>query len=416
MTLEHLSERQLSGYRERSLDPQELLAVDQHLSSCDLCHERLTRIPYGAGVSFESHDEPFHLDYEQHLEPYVDGKANEIDREIVDSHVALCSRCATELKDLLEFKEHQPVVVIADTSSRRRQWFPQLRWNPAWAAAGAIAALFVVSAAVFLWTRYSASEQARIISPQANTQKEQLSPAEMDHKAQNTPSPSEEPLLVLNDAGCQLKLTRDGHLEGLQELPPDLKESVERALATGRLGASPALKGWSTGPNNLRSGVGTQSTFAPLEPVGDVIETDRPTFHWRSLEGAQQYIVTVFDAKLAQVANSGPIMRSEWTTPNALQRGVTYSWQITAVKDGEMIVSPKPPLPEARFRVLDQRAANVLATLRLSVGTSHLAMGIFYWKHGLLEQAEREFQALAKANPDSPVVKELLASIRLHRR
>jgi hypothetical protein len=416
MTLEHLSERQLSGYRERSLDPQELLAVDRHLSSCDLCHERLTRIPYGAGVSFESHHEPFHLDYEQQLEPYVDGKANEIDREIVDSHVAVCSRCATELKDLLEFKQHQPVVVIAGTSSRRRQWFPQLRWNPAWAAAGAIAALFVVSGAVFLWTRYSASEQARIISPQVNTQKEQPSPAEMDHTAQNTPSPVEEPLLVLNDAGCKLKLSKDGHLEGLQELPPDLKESVERALATGRLGASPALKGWSTGTNNLRSGVGTQSTFAPLEPVGDVIETDRPTFHWQSLEGAQQYIVTVFDAKLAQVVNSGPVMRSEWTTPNALQRGVTYSWQITAVKDGEMIVSPKPPLPEARFRVLDQRTANVLATLRLSVGTSHLAMGIFYWKHGLIEQAEREFQALAKANPDSPVVKELLASIRSHRR
>ena len=156
--------------------------------------------------------------------------------------------------------------------------------------------------------------------------------------------------------------------------------------------------------------------FAPLGPVGDVIETDRPTFHWRPVEGAQQYIVTVFDAKLAQVANSGPVMRTEWTTPNALQRGVTYSWQITAVKDGVMTVSPKPPLPEARFRVLDQHAANVMATLRLSVGTSHLAMGIFYWKHGLIEQAEREFQALAKANPDSTVAKELLASIRLHRR
>jgi len=344
MTLEHLSETQLSGYKERSLDPQELLEVDRHLASCDLCHERLTRIPYGASLLVDSGAEPFHLDYKQHLEPYVDGKANDIDCEIVDSHVALCSKCATDLKDLLEFKQ-QPVAAIQGgpgAPSRRRQWFPQLplRWNPAWAAAGLIAAVFVLSGGVFLWTRYHASEQTITISSQ------QTSPVATEQKAQITPSPPinfsvsprDEPLLVLNDAGCQLKLNKDGHLEGLEQLPPDLKESVERALATHRLGASPALQGWSTGANNLRSGVGTQSTFAPLEPVGVVIETDRPTFRWRSLEGAQHFIVTIFDSKLRQVASSGPVMQSEWTIPNALERGVTYSWQITAVKDGEMIV------------------------------------------------------------------------------
>jgi hypothetical protein len=360
---------------------------------------------------FESDDQPFHLDYEQHLEPYVDGKANDIDREIVDSHVAICSKCATDLEELLEFKQQQPVAAIVDTSSRRRQWFSQLRWSPAWATAAVIAAVFGLSGAVFLWTRYPA--------PGAIQQDRTVSPAETEHKAQNTPSPEtdsfslrEEPLLVLNDASCQFRLYKDGRLEAPQELPADLKESIERALVTHRLGASPALKGWATGAGKLRSGFSTASTFAPLEPVGVVIETDRPTFRWRSLEGAQHYIVTVFDAKLRQVASSGPVTQSEWTVPNALQRGVTYSWQITAVKDGETIVSPKPPLPEARFRVLDQHAVNAMATLRLSVGTSHLAMGVFYWKHGLLADAEREFQALANANPDSSVVKELLASIK----
>jgi len=80
--------------------------------------------------------------------------------------------------------------------------------------------------------------------------------------------------------------------------------------------------------------------------------------------------------------------------------------------DGETIVSPKPPLPEARFRVLDQRAVDTLAKLRQSAGSSHLAMGVFYWKHGLIEESEREFQALALANPNSTAVAELLASIR----
>ena len=100
---EHLSQTQLAGYSRRTLDPDELLAVDRHLASCDVCHQRLIRsLPGTAKVapsqSFEFDGTPFHLDYEQHLQPYVDGKANDIDREIVDSHVALCSKCADRLK------------------------------------------------------------------------------------------------------------------------------------------------------------------------------------------------------------------------------------------------------------------------------------------------------------------------------
>jgi hypothetical protein len=73
-------------------------------------------------------------------------------------------------------------------------------------------------------------------------------------------------------------------------------------------------------------------------------------------------------------------------------------------------------LREARFRILDQRALAALAKLKESAGSSHLVMGVFYWKHGLLEESEREFQALAQANPNSTAVAELLASIRSIRR
>ena len=149
-----------------------------------------------------------------------------------------------------------------------------------------------------------------------------------------------------------------GQLEGLQELPPDLRESVERALATRQLRASPALTGWPTGAGNLRGELEKRSTFAPLAPTDVVIETDRPTFRWQALEGAGHYIVTIYDTKLRQVGSSGPVTGTEWTIPNSLARGVTYSWQISALKDGETVVSPKPPLPEARFRILDQRAVS----------------------------------------------------------
>jgi anti-sigma factor RsiW len=439
MMSEHLSQAQLAGYSGRTLDTDELLAVDGHLASCDVCHERLIRIlptKLNVGPSFESGEGRFHLDYEQHLEPYVDGKANDIDREIVDSHIALCSRCADDLKDLFAFRQ-QPVAATSSdarlTSSRWKQWVSQ--WpslSSSALAAAVVTAVFILAMAVLLWATYPTArpvEKVQTGSPESDKQaveKEQRSSSTEHTSQKNSPSnqpqesradlptpPREEPLIALNDATGQVILNQRGQLEGLQELPPDLKESVERALATRRLQASPALRGWPTGAGNLRSEFEKQSTFAPLDPTDVVIETDRPTFRWRALENARNYIVTIYDAKLRQVDSSGPVTGTEWTTQNSLERGVTYSWQISAaLKDGKTVVSPKPPLPEARFRILDQPAVAALAKLKASAESSHLAMGVFYWKHGLIEESEREFQALAKANPNSTAVAELLASIR----
>ncbi|HEX6650373.1 MAG TPA: hypothetical protein VF075_12570, partial [Pyrinomonadaceae bacterium] len=355
---------------------------------------------------------------------------NEIDREIVDSHVAHCSKCADELRDLLAFQQ-QPAVTItddaADTSSRWKQWLP--RWpllsNPALATAVVIAVV-ILATAVLLWTRYRAPrpvEKAATGSSEPERQRQAVEkeqpPAATEHPTpanSNQSPPREQPLITLNDAGGQIFVNQRGQLEGLDELPPDLKESVERALATRRLRDSPALTGWSTGAGILRSGLEEQNTFAPLAPMDVVIETDRPKFRWQALEGARSYVVTIYDAKFREVGDSGPIVGTEWTTPNSLERGVTYSWQISALKDGKTIVSPKPPLREARFRILDQRALVALAKLKKSVGSSHLVMGVFYWKHGLIEESEREFQALARANPNSTAAAELLASISATKR
>ena len=436
---EHLSQSQLAGYSGRTLDAHELLAVDRHLASCDVCHKRLTIIlpdvaKLAFSLSFQSDERPLHLDYDEYLEPYVDGKANDIDREIVDTHVAQCSKCADDLRDLLAFKQQPAVAKTGDdavTSSRWKQWLPQwqLLSRPTLATAVVIT-VFILTMAVVLWTTYRASrrvEQAATGSSESEKQRQavekaQLPPASTEHPSPaNSPSnqsqdlptlPREEPLITLNDAGGQILVNQRGQLEGLDELPLDLKETVERALATRRLRESPALTGWSTGAGILRSELEEQNTFAPLEPMDVVIETDRPKFRWQVLEGTRHYIVTIYDAKLREVGSSGPIVGTEWTAPNSLERGVTYSWQISALKDGKTIVSPKPPLREARFRILDQLAVVALAKLKKSAGSSHLVMGVFYWKHGLIGESEREFQALAKANPNSTAAAELLASIR----
>src|SRR5689334_8421117 len=102
-------------------------------------------------------EDPFHLDYEL-LELYVDDKADDIDREIVDSHVAQCSQCADELRDLLAFKE-QPAAssVIA---SRWKKWFPKLPWLPKPVLAMVLViAVAVLAMAVLWWTKFQTSPQ-----------------------------------------------------------------------------------------------------------------------------------------------------------------------------------------------------------------------------------------------------------------
>jgi hypothetical protein len=47
---------------------------------------------------------PEHLSYEQ-MTAYVDAISDDVDREIVESHVELCDRCAAELGDLAAFAQ-----------------------------------------------------------------------------------------------------------------------------------------------------------------------------------------------------------------------------------------------------------------------------------------------------------------------
>ena len=66
--------------------------------------------------------------------------------------------------------------------------------------------------------------------------------------------------------------------------------------------------------------------------------------------------------------------------------------------------------------VLDQTKANELAHAKNAGGKSHSTLGILYAQSGLLEDAEREFQTLLRANPQSTLVRKLLRNVREKRR
>jgi len=101
-----------------------------------------------------------------------------------------------------------------------------------------------------------------------------------------------------------------------------------------------------------------------------------------------------------------------WTVTPPLARGQSYSWQVKAIKDGQQFQAPKPPAPQARFRVLGGQQADEIVRARRSYGSSHLVLGLMYARAGLLDEAARELRALQSANPNSDVARRLLASIQ----
>lgn len=444
----HLSDAELARYRERKMQPVELLEADDHLALCDACYARLSRaqappdkLLAAAGVAFagaSSASEPVHLTYEQ-MAALVDDKLDEIDREVLASHLELCERCEMEFNDLRELSHamatasveaHEPLpraqMPRAQTFSERfiSLWRLQAFRLPAQAAA----ALAILLLAVLLITTYlrrdeTAGPRAQVAEPEA----EDLNWTDATVKTPpETPPGPEEPdaapravqapaqtLVALSDGNSRVTLDSGGNLTGLNAAPRE-EQAVKDALRNGRARLPSSLRELR-GQSGTLMGDGGDG-FSLLSPVGVVVESNRPALSWSPLEGAASYTVTVFDANLAQVATSAPLQSTQWTPSAPLARGQTYVWQVRANIDGREVVAPPPAAARVKFRVLEEAKVESLTRARRMHARSHLVLGVMYAEAGLLDEAEREFRALLQANPQSRVARRLLESVRAARR
>jgi hypothetical protein len=211
-------------------------------------------------------------------------------------------------------------------------------------------------------------------------------------------------------------LDRQGNLTGLKSLSSPYQEAVKTALTRQKVEPPPFLAKLTERSGTLLSGSGEGISFAIYSPVGTAVGTDRPTFRWQALSGAENYIVTIYDSNYSKVETSEPLSGTEWNLPRPLVRGGIYIWKVTALKDGKKVISPQPPAPEARFKVLEKTRADELEQARQAYSNSHLLLGTLYGQAGLLDDSEREFQLLLDANPGLPVAQKLLRNVRALRR
>jgi hypothetical protein len=390
----HLVQTQLERYREGKLSAAELQTIDEHIGECATCRQQLN--DYLADleeltasltadwpeIMANTGAEAKHLSYEQ-VAACVDGELQEENPPRIEKHLAACADCAERVQKLVDFRNEtqlEPTITGPDHAPTFWQrlislHLPNLPPLPL-APVAAAAALIIAIGLFFTWS--------------------------------STRPPSSR--LALNDGGGRVTLDEKGNIGGPKPLPPSYQALVKTALTTGKIKPPPVALGLFGVTGALRGGFEESVPIPMVSPVGTVVMADRPTFRWRPLSGAASYSITV-SARGQEVANSPALTQTEWTVTQPLPRGATYTWQVSALKDGKMILSPMPPAPEARFRLLEPEQAKELELAQENYGGMHLVLGSLYARAGLLDDAEREFQSLVDANPRSPVARELLRNV-----
>jgi hypothetical protein len=360
--MKHPTRAALASYREGALTPAELLAVDDHIAGCSDCRQSLSP-GADAGTALRRFAEAFggdHLPYEvmeRHVDGNVDGRAAPGEEALIQAHLALCSACARELADLATLR-----VVPRRTPWRRRGAFA--------AAAAAAAAIVAVVA---------------LRDPRGTS-----APARTGLPAHGAPvaSPASDPL---------------------QSLDASLRD-VASALERGTFVSAPlvALGGAREQQRTARPGT---DELRLTSPVGIVVESDRPAFHWTAARTGRTVIVQIFDRQYSLVSESPSLKDSSWQMQAPLHRGATYRWQLEIRQEnGEKVTAPSPPAPPAMFHVLDARSFNELAAARTS--GSALEAGLICMREGLVDEGARSLSRYAGEHPESAMAARLAGKAR----
>jgi hypothetical protein len=345
-----------------------------------------------------------------------EGKLAANEMAMVASHIEQCSECAEEYRLVAAVKDwaSEAVVTHADafvtpvsTTKVKERWWQKLSL-PSWQVpAFAMAAIALLIAAWFVWRAVERNKlQPEIVNVPA-TPSLTITPS-----ATPTATPEAPLLAQLQDGQRLVTLNQQGELTGVDNLSPAQQQRIRQALTTQQIERSPMLAGLKRNGSALMSGSEEEKKFVVTAPVGKVLLTERPTFRWAALPNATSYVVEIYDEQFNLVTASPSLTTTTWTMTQPLQRGALYAWQVKANQDGQEITSPRPPAPQAKFRILSQAKANEIAQARRSNSNSPLTLGLLYADAGLLDEAEAEFRALQQANPSSPIARRLLANVR----
>ena len=418
------------GYVRRSLSGLDLLVADRHLALCDACREALAR-DAGLQQAFHAVREELpgvalsptaHLAYEQ-LESYVDGRLRAGNRAVIDQHLSSCARCNERLAGLQALREQ--LVPIRDAAPAATWWQRlSLLWanpeapssrslRPAWTYAGATALVVLVALGLY--------QQQRIAGLSATVGEYSATLAENDRLRRDLEQ-REVALQELRTA----ETDRQKQIVSLKQRVAATTKERDRLVAAGATRPGPADEipaRYVLAPrsreisellerDNLMSGGPDEKVFRLKNPVATVVESDRPTFQWEKVEGATEYRIDVSLGKETSVMVAVATVRgTQWKPARPFARGRNYSWQVIPIRDGQELPDVVSSPTRAAFRVLDAKRAAALARERAKTAPSMLRLAVQYANAGAYDRAEEIVKTVLRSDPNLPAARRLLADI-----
>ncbi len=440
---EHLSTEIVERFHHHALALGDRSAIYDHVLKCNACRERIIdSSTEPLALQALSHhlvpsnfDERFHLD-SQLVEGYVEDNLDDVDRERTEMHLQRCIECSAEVTDFRESLATMRAASIqphVEQKSLRERLLAFTRvpvfGSPLRVTAIVALAALALIAIVVVWRFKSTGSTPTPVGKNdlsAESQPRPL-PSPLSPQADVSPSPSQnmlaespitnstEPrqeILGLSDGPNRITLAKSGKLIGLESLPRETQEAVREALTAQKIKRPDVLDELSSAAVSLRAPAGNDETVRIVYPANTVIAADRPQFEWIPASKARAYSVELGDAGFHQVAKSEnlpPTTRS-WTPSAPLKRGMSYTWVVRVINQAAEGTSVSLA-SQGKFKVLEEEKIKELNQLK-TASQSHLALGVFYAREGIIAEAEHEFQILAKENPRSKIVKKLLREIQ----
>ncbi len=344
---------------------------------------------------------------------YVDGRLDDIDREIFESRLSLDPALQAEVADLTAMRAAmvRPASAGAAAPSNVRPF--RVRGAGSKSTIWMLGALAMAAGLTATVVWFAQTTQRRSAAAPVTIAQGEPSASQATTQA---PAP---PRIALQDNGGVVALDAAGALslaKPAAALPDALKQDAIAALNAGTLPQTALPRDVrSGGPLTLMGEAPTAAKFAVLAPIATLVPDARPTFRWQAHPRARGYTVAIFNERLEPVASSGQLTAATttWAPTADLKPGTTYQWQVTAVlPNGQSEPAPAPPLPEARFRVLSAAQRDTLNQQLAEAGDSNLLRGLVFTHAGVLDEAEHAFAELSAANPTSDRARDLLANVR----
>ena len=414
-----------------ALTEDEAAAAAVHMADCHDCHQRFVvelnnqrgSIPFSFTLDPEFWFRDDHLDFEL-LVGLADETLDQDTREIIGIHLKTCETCREDVRSFLAFRKAtagemnvsyaRPDFESIQNLALAAPWWRSLT-RPSYAIAAVVLLVVALFAGMIALNKKSGPLEASN-KDQANTGAERnpdVSPSRSPDTV-SSPSSADDSAQVakLNDGGGEVTIDKNGQVSGLDNVSETSRQYIVRAALSQQIQPADVLRRLSGQQSGLRGDDTNGKAFKLLYPSRRVVSEDRPTFSWESLSAVTNYRVYVLDANGDQVAQSEelPPTQTQWKAPTPLRRGQIFSWVVTALIDGKEIVSPSASTPEVKFAILSSNDLNELNHLKKS--DSHLALGVFYARVGLLTEADRELQKLVQLNPQSELSRKLLQSVR----